>query len=190
MMNWTHTQANFNQYSLQFTSKPNINSKTSKWRCIYILDSKTKEQIECYPLDNNTHLLYKMKRQKRRHLGKMTGRNGVPRNNYIATRKFKKLFPNDNITYQKKTYKSSQLSNNEEKTAQTQILKENDGNSQIYDLSLIATNQSPNISDQKDESSSFSTSSNDESIIDQQDNFDLSSIDWLLNTTLPANMLI
>lgn len=56
-------------------------SSSSRWNRIIILDSnKIPIPDQIYNLDNKARLLAKLKRQKRRDLGKVTGKKKVPKN--------------------------------------------------------------------------------------------------------------
>lgn len=61
---------------------PNKNeSSSSRWNKIIILDQfKNPIPDQIYDLDNKARLLTKLKRQKRRDLGKVTGKKKVPKN--------------------------------------------------------------------------------------------------------------
>lgn len=181
-------QNQFNQTGISQTCKPPISHhhnfcKPSRWKWIIVLDTVTKEQLQYYPLDDNARILSKMKRQKRRSLGKMTGKKGVPKNKYIAFKKFKKMFPNDCITYVKSEGNASNSS----------ISMQNLNNEQmnyIQNQSQIVNQMLPNNKFDSNENESqnltFSNplSSSSDNNSDKNEfklSFDLSSLDWLLN---------
>ena len=160
--------------------------KTSRWRWIIILDSYTKEQIQCYPLDENARLLLKMKRQKRRSLGKMTGRKGIPRNKNIALKKFKKMFPNDSIKYNPKEKSLSKAENSRTKTISLEQ-DNNEENKLMMPIPIINSsifNSSKLISSPVNESTDSNNDKNDPQMYQY-----LSSLDWLLNECNSNNIV-
>ena len=168
-----YSQINYNQSCFYLIPQEKNSCKKSRWRKIIILDSHTKEQINAYPLDEYARLLVKLKRQKKRSLGKMTGKKGIPRNKSIALRKFKKLFPNDSTRY-KPDIKSS---NNEDSTIKADNEEYNDENTPKLPFPLININAIQSNEVELKNKNSFDSNDKD----DFQMNQYLSSLDWLLN---------
>ena len=69
----------YNSHTDGHSNKKELSS--SRWNRIIILDKdKNPIQDQIYYLDNKARLLTKLKRQKRRDLGKVTGKKKVPKN--------------------------------------------------------------------------------------------------------------
>ncbi|OHT01630.1 hypothetical protein TRFO_31500 [Tritrichomonas foetus] len=72
-----------------------MTTRESKWAAIIILNNRH-EFVDMYPLDNSAKLMVKMKRQKRRDLGRLTGGKGISQSASKAKKKILEMFPDLN----------------------------------------------------------------------------------------------
>ena len=97
--------------SIAFSPVSNSSSSSaapiSRWRKIVVLDEITHQKVASYDLDEKAHLTAKLQRQRRRNLGRMTGKKANLRNRKRALKKLEELFPNEPTSSRRSTNSSS-----------------------------------------------------------------------------------
>lgn len=89
------------------SSSSSSTAPNSRWRKIIVLDEITHQKVASYDLDEKAHLTAKLQRQRRRNLGRMTGKKANLRNRKRALKKLEELFPNEQTSSRRSTNLSS-----------------------------------------------------------------------------------
>ena len=96
-----------------------MSSYQSKWCKILILDQNKAIQEE-YQLDRKAKLLTKLKRQKRRNLGKMTGKKSLPKDWKKQIREFEEFSRQEAIQANSLQLQNTASSENENEVFQNE----------------------------------------------------------------------